>query len=59
MRYQIINNQDDTFNVIDSQNKKTLIENESMGVCDSVIFALTHKLGGEFGECGEIAETII
>lgn len=34
------------------------IEAESFTVCCEVKYALVHNLGGEYGECGEIAESI-
>jgi phosphopantetheine adenylyltransferase len=35
------------------------IEAESFSVCNEVEFAIRHNLGGEYGECGELAESIM
>jgi phosphopantetheine adenylyltransferase len=35
------------------------IEAESFTICSEVEFAINHSLGGEYGECGELAESIM
>ena len=55
MRYIIVKHQNSSFGVLDKENNVLVIENESMGVCDSFIFA--HLPGTGYDELTEVRDT--
>jgi len=56
MRYQIINHGDGSYGVLDTQTKTLVVEHESMGVCDSIVFARTRGIPSEGMEIADAHE---